>query len=323
MTQRVDWMNRSLAYRLGVTGAERLSHLAAHVQQRVAQRPLEVIEGIAYTRTGHPAQRMDVLYPRAGKARRASGVVYVHGGAFQYLSRNTHRHMASPFAIDGHVVFNLDYRLAPVHPYPACVQDVSAALRWIVQHSDRFGIDPRRLIIVGESAGAWISIAMVLGQCVESDEPWAEALRQRTPPLAGCIAACGVFDLAQPGWRTGSLANRPRTREIFQSMTTRFVDPWNFSVCSGGALASPMTTLEKQPSLSQPLPELFAFVGNRDPVQEDTTRLCRAYRRLGGEVEERRYPGENHAFHAVSLNASSRDAWRRQLRFARRRTEVE
>ena len=59
-------------------------------------------------------------------------VLYIHGGAFHYLSKDTHWVLALMFARRGYVVFNIDYRLAPVYPYSAAIEDVSIYMQAIV-----------------------------------------------------------------------------------------------------------------------------------------------------------------------------------------------
>jgi len=60
------------------------------------------------------------------------------------------------------LVVSVDYRLAPEHPYPAAVDDAYAVLEWINTHHDELGVDPRRLIVKGESAGGGVAAALAL-----------------------------------------------------------------------------------------------------------------------------------------------------------------
>ena len=82
-------------------------------------------------------------------------VVYVHGGGWVVgdlaMTDAQCRRLA---ARSGATVISLDYRLAPEHPFPAAVFDVDAALRWLGAEAGALGIDPGRLVMMGESAGA-------------------------------------------------------------------------------------------------------------------------------------------------------------------------
>jgi acetyl esterase len=254
--------------------------------------------------------------PTEGSTEPRGAVVYFHGGAFQYLSRRTHAHIATRFALEGHVVFNVEYRLAPLYPSPACMEDASAALIWIAAQAECFGVDPGRLVVAGESAGANIALAMTVAQSFEQRAPWARKMFREGPRLRGCIAACGVFCVGELGWRSSTLARDPRAQKIFRSMKEQFYSPWNYSGRLVSEPTSAVEILESETRTSRSLPELFAFVGARDPVSEDTHRLVAAYRSRGVKTSAHVYPGQRHAFHAISPGAASRDVWRRQLAFA-------
>src|SRR5260221_14676316 len=58
-----------------------------------------------------------------------------------------------PLDESGLAWFSIDYRLAPKHPYPAAVRDVEAAIRYIKTHASDYRIDPKRIALMGESAG--------------------------------------------------------------------------------------------------------------------------------------------------------------------------
>lgn len=279
---------------------------------------MEMIRDVAYTSGGHPQQRLDVYLPRPRSVEPRGAVVYFHGGAFQYLSRRTHAHVAMRFALGGFVVFNVDYRLAPLNPAPACMEDASSALRWITAHADRFGVDPSRILVAGDSAGATIAVTATVAGSVRQRSTWARRLLEEGPSLRGCIAACGVFGVDDPAWRRSDRARAPRVREIFQTMKRRFDDPWNYSDRLELPSTDVVSILESAVPEIRALPELFAFVGTHDPVEEDTRRLASAYRARGARVTSCIYPGQRHVFHAISLGSAARDVWRKQLAFAAR-----
>jgi phosphinothricin tripeptide acetyl hydrolase len=78
-------------------------------------------------------------------------ILYLHGGGYVIGSPRSHRHLAAAIATAGRMrAFVLDYRLAPEHPFPAALDDAVAAYRWLI---DAQGVEPRRIVIAGESAG--------------------------------------------------------------------------------------------------------------------------------------------------------------------------
>ena len=103
------------------------------------------------------------LYVPRNAAATSAGVLYFHGGGFVIGSPATHdrltRELADAF---GGRVLSLDYALAPEHPYPAGLDDCVDAARWLAEHGREIGIDPGRLLIGGDSAGANLSAATIL-----------------------------------------------------------------------------------------------------------------------------------------------------------------
>ena len=68
-------------------------------------------------------------------------MLYIHGGGFTQLSKDTHWVMGLAFASRGYMVVNASYRLAPRHPYPAALEDASAAYCWTARHVESLGGD--------------------------------------------------------------------------------------------------------------------------------------------------------------------------------------
>ena len=86
--------------------------------------------------------------------------MFVHGGGWRAGDRTTFSpgeqpvaQAATAFAKAGLVFVSIDYRLAPAHRYPAQLDDLETALRWLRRHAHRLGIDPDRIGLFGASAG--------------------------------------------------------------------------------------------------------------------------------------------------------------------------
>jgi acetyl esterase len=92
-------------------------------------------------------------------------VVHVHGGGWVLGGGDVYDPVAQRLADDTHaVVAAVDHRLAPEHPFPAPYDDVLAAVDWVVEHADRWGADPARLGLAGDSAGANLAAGAALAR---------------------------------------------------------------------------------------------------------------------------------------------------------------
>lgn len=100
------------------------------------------------------AGEVPVRIYRPGAGTRG-GVVYLHGGGWVIGDLDSHDNVCRSLANRaGVVVVSVDYRLAPEHPFPAGLTDAVQTLSWTVANAERLGIDPDRLAIAGDSAGA-------------------------------------------------------------------------------------------------------------------------------------------------------------------------
>ena len=96
----------------GISRAGRL-----HPAADPARHSVEVIADLAYLDSVNPAHRLDVYRPLERPEQGLPIVLYVHGGGFRILSKDTHWIMGLAFARRGFLVFNIGYRLAPKHPF--------------------------------------------------------------------------------------------------------------------------------------------------------------------------------------------------------------
>ena len=82
-------------------------------------------------------------------------VIYFHGGGFVLGSLDTHDRVMRLLALDRDAaVIGVDYRLAPEHPFPGPLDDCVAAVAWIRAEAAGLGVDPDRVVLAGDSAGA-------------------------------------------------------------------------------------------------------------------------------------------------------------------------
>jgi len=291
-------------------GLSRLGRL--HPNARPSRHGLEVERDVEYLPGGGPDHLLDVYRPQKREGR-LPALLYLHGGGFRILSKDSHWVMSMAFARRGLVVFNANYRLGPRHQYPAAHQDACAALEWVAQNASAYGADPDRLLIAGESAGANLTAALAVACCFPRPEPWARRVFDLGLAPLAALPACGMFQLSDPArfWR-----HRPMSvwlRDRLGEPAMAYLGSANPPTPSG--LADPLLVLEGDEEPARPLPPFFAPVGTKDPLLPDTRRLKAALDRRGVPCQVRYYPGEIHAFHALVWRKNARRCWRDTYRF--------
>lgn len=134
-------MQTSFSFREYLTGAP---HYVVPVQKDVLPEP------------SRPELLVDI-YPGSGDLPRPFALV-IHGGSWQRGDKGEVPQISSALAAAGVTVFDVRYRLAPEHPFPAAISDVKCLLGRLREQGARYGIDPRRAMLLGRSAGGHIAL---------------------------------------------------------------------------------------------------------------------------------------------------------------------
>lgn len=84
--------------------------------------------------------------------------ILVHGGGWTGGSKQEFiTYIFEPLSKANFVWFSIDYRLAPHHKWPACAEDVEAAIQWVFAHASEYKVDTKKVAIIGESAGGHLA----------------------------------------------------------------------------------------------------------------------------------------------------------------------
>jgi len=111
---------------------------------------------------GNPRLRVVVLDP-APQATGKPAILHIHGGGLVVGKPEVAIPELQQLAAElGVVIVSVDYRLAPEHPFPAGLDDAYATLEWMHRSAGELGIDPARIALLGESAGAGLAAAVSL-----------------------------------------------------------------------------------------------------------------------------------------------------------------
>ena len=112
------------------------------------------------------------LYVPAGVSDRSGALVFLHGGGWIAGSVESYDRICRRIAARAGVrVVSVDYRLAPEHPFPAALDDAGAAYAWVLRHAASLGVDPDRVAIGGDSAGAALATAVCLARAANCEAP--------------------------------------------------------------------------------------------------------------------------------------------------------
>ncbi len=147
--------------------------------------PYAEIAGFAKSLTS-----LDVYSPEGAKG--CPVVVFIHGGAWRIGDKKYHRDIGVFFAQEHYVTVNVNYRLSPAVIHPAHVEDVAAAIAWVVRNISRYGGNPSRIFVMGHSAGAH------LASLIATDERYLAAHGLGFKTVAGVIPLDGAgFDITE------------------------------------------------------------------------------------------------------------------------------
>jgi acetyl esterase/lipase len=112
----------------------------------------ELKTDLEYGRAGGESLRLDASVPDG--AGPFPVVMIVHGGGWGSGDKQKDiTVLFEPLTRAGYTWFSINYRLAPTNRWPACFEDVQTAIRWVKAHAAEYKGDPRRLALIGYSAG--------------------------------------------------------------------------------------------------------------------------------------------------------------------------
>ncbi|CAN7168425.1 alpha/beta hydrolase [Arthrobacter sp. LjRoot78] len=170
----------------------------------------QVLRGIEFSRPGGLPLLLDLYLPAAGTSRAGSGgpvpaVVHFHGGGWRMGERSSLGPVTDAFALApferlaaaGFAVVSADYRLSSQAVFPAQLEDATAAVAWLRNHSAEFNVDPGRIFAWGDSAGGHLACLVGLG--ADGSGAGAGAQASGVKPVAAVAAWYPPTDLVRMG----------------------------------------------------------------------------------------------------------------------------
>lgn len=190
-------------------------------------------------------------------------VVFFYGGSWQSGERKDYLFVGEALASRGFVAVLPDYRTYPATTFPGFVDDATQAVAWAREHAAAFGGDPRRLCLMGHSAGAQIAALLA------TDGRYLAARQMHKSDIAGVIGLAGAYDF---------LPLRDATLERIFPQDAR-------------AASQPIRFIQGAE------PPMWLAIAENDKVVEpgNTYRFARALQNAGDRVAVMRYDNVSHA----------------------------
>jgi acetyl esterase/lipase len=253
-----------------------------------------------YSPAGYRPLTLDLYVPATTKNASKGAwplVIYIHGGGWS----GGHSRQAGAFedfprvlaslAARGYVVASLNYRLSAEAKFPAPIQDVKAAIRWLRGHAASYGIDPSRTALWGGSAGGHLAALAATSCQVQALEPVPDTMPGANAPAGGdCVQSAviwyGVFDFAP-------VAAQPPIRQLLGCT----VEPCSDQVVRG---ASPLTYVKPEG------PTMLLIAGTDDKVvnPDQSRQFDQALQKAGVSAKLILLPGVGHSFVGPTISST-------------------
>jgi len=267
---------------LSLTVGERRSALQNLLSLGGAPQPLEAIEQRSLP---GPAGALAIrIYTPQGVAPGPQpALLYFHGGGLVAGSLETHDGICRALARASHCrLLALDYRLAPEHPFPAAIADGCAAVAWLASQASELGIDPRRLGVAGDSAGA--TLATVVCQLTSA---------RGQAPLAAQILICPITDF------TATTESRRAFAHGYLLDEATLQHDLKHYLCSDVQPTDPRVSPLRAATLAG-LPPSAIHTAEFDPLRDEGRAYAERLRQAGVPTRYRCHSGMMHLFYGLS-----------------------
>ncbi len=226
---------------------------------------LGVRNDIEFANAGGVSLTLDAYTPPG--AGPFPAVIIVHGGGWVAGNKQTYvRPLFEPLTSAGFAWFSVNYRLAPAFPFPAATADVRQAVEYVRTHAAEYRVDPKRIAILGESAGGHI----------------VSYVGARNPNVAAVVSFYGVHDIEARERGNGKVSDN------IQALlgVTDFSD----AALRRMREASPAAYVKKQ------MPPFLMIHGTKDPAvpYEQSVKMCEKMRAAGASCEVFTVEGAGH-----------------------------
>ena len=240
------------------------SRIASALAQALVQAGVKTTYDVVYRRVGGKELKLDVAQPAKGEGP-FPVLILLHGGGWHGGNKESLRFPMAIYARRGYVTVAPQYRFWPDDVFPAQVHDAKAAVRWVKAHAHEYRGDPRRVGVVGTSAGG--HLAMLLGTTGPED-----GLEDDAPAGALFTAVQSVVSLVGPSDLTAD--DFPK---VSKDLITGFLGGTARDKPEVAARASPLTYVSRGDAPT------LAYLSSGDPIVPATqgAKLSQALTKAG------------------------------------------
>jgi len=208
-------------------------------------------------------------------------IVFVHGGGWCIGSIATHERTAKKVcSATGYKVLSVEYSLAPEHPFPTAIHEVSAMVEYVYSNLSEFNSSDQ-IFIMGDSAGANIAIGATMNLIDQGKEI-----------IAKILAVYPVIDASST--ETASYNNFAKGYFLTKRMMNKFIAYYTPEISDRN---NPHVSLNHYPHLTK-LPDVYLITAQFDPLRDEGEAFAQALKDVGVNCTSRRYDGVIHGFFA-------------------------
>ena len=182
---------QSIMFNIGASKADKKRDAAIPLPEGVTE-----CRNISYG--SHGDWNLLDVYTPSGVTDPLPTIVSIHGGGYVYGSKEIYRRYGMDMAKRGFAFVNFNYRLAPKWKFPTPLHDTNAVLHWICKNSRRYHLDPTRIILLGDSAGAQLTSQYA---AIHANPHYAACFQMQLAPVTIRAVGlfCGMYDMSQRG----------------------------------------------------------------------------------------------------------------------------
>lgn len=233
----------------------------------------------------------------------APALIDFHGGGFFFSYAPGHLKYAERYAVEAQCrVFFPDYRLSTGNPFPAPFDDCYSTLSWVHENSEKLGVDPKRVAVIGDSAGGALAAGVA-----------QKALDRGENPICAQILIYPVTDHESKTESARSFTDTPMWKAASNKVMWDIYLAGSEHKTSGGTAPAPAYVAPLHRASFAGLPPAVVEVAEFDPLRDEGRLYAEALEAAGVQVEFQEVKGAIHGYDLVDGSAIAESVLKHRL----------